>query len=338
MRDVRSGILCGGSILIDVNTVVDRYPPQEHVAIIEEEELDSGGPAFNMAVNLSRLGAPFPVDLVGLLGDDAHGRLALEICRRAGIGTRGVAVRVGLATSYTRVMIVRGDGRRTFFHRKGANAVLSATQFDFAGAAAKIFHLGAPGVHDELDRPTEGGNGFSEVLARAKKAGLETNLELVSVAPERIRALARPCLPHLDFIVINEVEASALTGVPVGGPGPDWPAAGAAARALLALGVSRLAVIHFPEGAVAAERGGRDYRQGSVRVPPGDIKSTNGAGDAFASGVLFGLHEGHPVQQCLKAGACVAAVSLASHGPSGAIRPLAECLAYGERAGYRPAR
>jgi sugar/nucleoside kinase (ribokinase family) len=338
MTTMRNGIICGGTILIDVNKIIDRYPPQDHLALIEAETRDSGGPGFNMAVDLARLGAPFPLELVGVIGADAHGELVLSICRGEGIGTAAIAVLPDVATSYTDVMIVKDGGRRTFFHHKGANALLSPDRFDFARTPAKILHLGAPGLHDTLDRPAGGGNGFADVLARARAAGLRTNMELVSLAPERIRELARPCLPHLDYIIVNEIEAAALTGIDLAADGPaDWTRAEAAAAALLALGVSELAVIHFPAGCVAAGNGGRTWRQGSVRVPPADVKSTNGAGDAFASGVLLGLHEGWPVERCLRLGVCVAAVSLGSYSPSAAIRPARECLAYGERLGFRPA-
>jgi sugar/nucleoside kinase (ribokinase family) len=102
---LRNGIICGGSLCIDVNKVIDRLPPPEHVATIVSETPDSGGPGFNMAVNLARLGADFPLDLVAAVGDDDHGRLAQEICARHGIGTSGLAVLPGQRTSYTDVMI-----------------------------------------------------------------------------------------------------------------------------------------------------------------------------------------------------------------------------------------
>ena len=43
-----------------------------------------------------------------------------------------------------------------------------------------------------------------------------------------------------------------------------------------------------------------------------------------------------PVERCLEAGVCVAAVSLGAHSCSGAIRPIGECLAYGRTHGFRP--
>ena len=288
-----------------------------------------------MAVNLARLGAGFPLDLVAVIGDDDHGRLAQEICERHGIGTSGLAVLPGQRTSYTDVMIEQATGRRTFFYLPGANAQLAPGHFDLTGTRAKIFHFGAPGVHERMDQATAHGNGFSEVLADAKELGLRTNMELVCVAAERIRDLTLPCLPYLDSIVINELEAAAVTGIDVmDGKTADPARVEAAGRALLKLGVRDLVVIHFPAGGVAVSRSGQTWRQASARVAPDAIKSTNGAGDAFASGVLLGLHEGWPVERCLRLAVCVAAVSLMSYSTSGGILPVDECLAYGERAGF----
>lgn len=333
---MRKGVLCGGCMIVDVNKTVDRYPAEEELALIEGESAGTGGPGLNLAVDLSRLGAPFPVGIVGLVGDDPHGAVVREVCRKGGIDTAGLAAVPGVGTSYTDVFIVKDNGRRTFFHYPGANAHLTPAHFDLARTEARILHLGSPGLHQAMDRPSAGGNGWAEVLARAREAGLRTNMELVTVVPERQRALVKPCLPLLDSMVINEVEAAAVAEIDthVGGR-PDFGRTEAAALRILELGVSELVVVHFPEGCVAAARGRRTWRHGSVRVPPADVKSANGAGDAFASGVILGLHEGWPVERCLEAGVCVAAVSLGAYSTSGAIRPIGECLAYGREHGFR---
>ena len=133
------------------------------------------------------------------------------------------------------------------------------------------------------------------LLERAQRAGIRTNLELVSLEPTRMAEVAGPCLPHLDTIVINDLEAAALTGSPLEVSGADdpvpWPELERVARGLLGLGVARLAVVHFPAGCVAAAPDGRVWRQGSVRVPADVVRSATGAGDAFAAGVVHGLHE-----------------------------------------------
>jgi sugar/nucleoside kinase (ribokinase family) len=186
-----------------------------------------------------------------------------------------------------------------------------------------------------MDQVTSDGSGFVQVLRKAREAGLRTNMELVSLAPERLREQAVPCLPHLDSIIINEVEAAALTGIdPASGGEVDWFRVEQAASALLRLGVAQIAVIHFPQGCVAATSDGQVWRQASVRVPQVDVKSTNGAGDALAAGVMFGLHEDWPVQECLKLGVCAAATSLRSFSTSRGIPSAAECLAYGEQHGF----
>ena len=185
-----------------------------------------------------------------------------------------------------------------------------------------------------------GGNGWSALLQRAQAAGLHTNMEMVSLAPDRTTQVARPCLPHLDSVVINELEAGALTGIDAPAPtadGPvDWPALEAMALGLIDHGVSALAVVHVPAGCVAAAPGGRTWRQGSVQLPREQVRSTIGAGDAFAAGVILGLHEGWPVERCLRLAVASAAASVRSPHTSASIQPADICLAEADRVGYRP--
>jgi sugar/nucleoside kinase (ribokinase family) len=209
--------------------------------------------------------------------------------------------------------------------------------------AARILHVGAPGIHPMMDRGRpDGGNGWSALLQRAQAAGLRTNLELVSLRPDRTADVALPCLPHLDSIVINELEAGALTGIDAPAPaadGPvDWPALEAMALDLVERGVSELAVVHFPAGCVAAAPGGRTWRQGSVRLRREQVRSATGAGDAFAAGVILGLHEGWPVERCLQLAVASAAACVRSPGTSDGIKRAADCLADADQAGYRPDR
>ena len=122
-----------------------------------------------------------------------------------------------------------------------------------------------------------------------------------------------------------------------GADGPvDWPALEAMAQGLIERGVSTLAVVHFPAGCVAADPSGRTWRQGSVRVPRAHVRSTTGAGDAFAAGVILGLHEAGR-----RSAACGSARPPPRRACAARTRPTASgsadaCLAEAERAGYRP--
>jgi hypothetical protein len=76
-----------------------------------------------------------------------------------------------------------------------------------------MLHLGLPGIHKRMDGPWgDDANGWITVLRKAHAAGLETNLELCSIPVERLRGLARPCLPHLDLLIVNDFEIGAITG------------------------------------------------------------------------------------------------------------------------------
>ncbi len=327
-----TGILCAGTILVDAGKVIDAYPALDHFATIEHVSLSTGGPGLNMAVDLRMLGAAFPIAMIGAIGDDEHGAfLAGRVRHRLG-HRYAVAVRTlaGAVTSFTDAMVERAGGRRTMFHHSGANARFDASAADLESSGARMLHAGAPGIHPIMDRPRPGGgNGWSALLQRAQAAGMHTNLEMVSLAPDRTAQVARPCLPCLDSIVINELEAGALTGIEASAPtadGPvDWTALEAMALGLIEQGVSVLAVVHFPAGCVAAAPGGRTWRQGSVRLPPRPgTQRPRAAGDAFAAGVILGLHEGWPAERCLRLAVASAAACVRSPTTSAGIKYAAE--------------
>ena len=179
-------------------------------------------------------------------------------------------------------------------------------------------------------------SGWVTVLKRARAAGLRTNMELVSVPAGRLAALARPCLPLLDWLVVNDHEIGALAGeTTVREATTDVAACARAVQAVLAMGPLELVVAHFPTGAVAAARGGATVRLPALRVPPEEIVAANGAGDAFAAGTMYGVHQGWTVEECLALGRATAAASLRALSTTLAVVTWQECLALGRRWGER---
>jgi sugar/nucleoside kinase (ribokinase family) len=84
-------------------------------------------------------------------------------------------------------------------------------------------------------------------------------------------------------------------------------------------------------------RAGTVTRQTSVNVPQSAIKGSNGAGDAFAAGMLFGIHEGWPLAECLRLAGATAAASLRSVTTNGAVENWRACLQLAETWGWREA-
>jgi sugar/nucleoside kinase (ribokinase family) len=98
-----------------------------------------------------------------------------------------------------------------------------------------------------------------------------------------------------------------------------------------------LVAIHFPEGAFLRTRKGEDILQPSINLPAKHIAGTAGAGDAFAAGLLLGLHENWDLRRCLITGVSVAAASLSHPTCSGGVKSLAAALQLARKFGHRPA-
>jgi sugar/nucleoside kinase (ribokinase family) len=334
---LRSGILAGGNWILDRTKIIDVYPAQDALANILAETYCNGGGPYNVLIDLARLQAPFPLAAVGLVGDDEAGRYIQEDCRAHGIDKLQLRICKEAPTSYDDVMTVKSTGRRTFFFRRGANAFLDAAHFDFTQSKARIFHLGYLLLLDRLDLPDPvHGTVAAAVLRRAQETGLKTSVDLVSEDSDRFAKIVRPALRFCNYCVLNEFEAERTTGIQIVREGKiDIGAAQRAAHALLAAGVRDWVVIHFPEGAIAIDAQGRELVQASVNMPQARIAGTVGAGDAFAAGVLFGLHEGIPMDVALTYGVCAAASSLTHPTSSDGVQPLPDCLKLADEFGYR---
>jgi sugar/nucleoside kinase (ribokinase family) len=330
-------VLAAGNWIIDYTKIIDVYPSQDALCNISSETHGNGGSPYNVLIDLARLEAPFPLEALGLVGDDKDGEAIRADCKRHRIDAGQLHICKEAHTSYTDVMSVKATGRRTFFHQRGANALLGPEHFDFAASRAKIFHLGYLLLLDRLDQPDpEHGTVAAGLLKQASAVGFKTSIDVVSEDSSRFPAVVRPALKYTDYAILNEFEAERTMGVQIRTEkGIDRAQLNAATGLLLEAGVREWVVIHFPEGAIAAHRDGRILFQGSVCIAQEKIVGTTGAGDAFGAGLLYGLHEGKTMEECLLNAVCVAAACLTEATCSNGIRSLAECLELGRSCGFR---
>ena len=268
-RVALNGVLCAGTVLVDVSKVIDAYPQLDRMATIELVSQSTGGPGLNLAVDLAQLGASFPIGMLGVVGDDPHGTFILAELERLKIDITGVRMVGGAATSFT-----DGDGptRRRPAHVLPPSRCERAVRRGHGGPGGvrreDPARPRAPGIHRVMDAPgPDGGNGWSALLKRAQAIGMHTNLELVDLNARPDGRGGRAWPSYLDSVVINELEAGALTGIyaPVpGADGPvDWPAFEAMAMRLIEACVSRSLPLATSRPVVwpphrAAGRGGRD--------------------------------------------------------------------------------
>ena len=309
------------------------------MANISSQVQGTGGAPFNVLVDLAKLGASFPLAGAGLVGKDALGEEILKICEAHKIDTRSIKVSSKASTSYTDVMTESGHGRRTFFHNRGANALWAGDDLDFRKLKCRIFHLGYLLLLDALDGPDKTyGTKAARLLAKAQAAGVKTSVDVVSEDSDRFAKVVTPALKHVDYCILNEIEAGKTTGFKIRQTDGslDTVALRHAAGALLQHGVKELVVIHFPEGGFARTRKGEDFWQPSLKLPPKYIAGTAGAGDAFCAGVLYGLHEDWDLGKCLLTGVAAAASSLSHPACTDGMKPLAASLALVKKYGLRP--
>ncbi|SPE53848.1 PfkB domain protein [Verrucomicrobia bacterium] len=335
----RRGLLAGGNWIIDQVKIIDVYPPPEQLANIRAQSEGTGGAPYNVLVDLARSSAPFPLEGAGLVGQDALGERILQTCRQHNIDVSFLGTTTKAPTSFTDVMTEQSSGRRTFFHARGANALWRGADLQFSKTRARIFHLGYLLLLDALDEPdSQFGTRAAHLLADAQAAGLKTSVDVVSEESDRFARIVSPALKHVDYCILNEIEAGKTTGFKIRHPegGLDTAALRHAAGALLQHGVRDLVVIHFAEGAFARTRKGEDVWQSSLKLPADYIAGTVGAGDAFCAGVLMGLHEGWDLPRCLLTGVCIAAASLSQATCTSGVKALPASLALARKFGFGP--
>ena len=335
--NTRRGIIAGGNWIVDHVKTIDSWPLQDTLANILGEVRGNGGSPYNVLKNLAKLGADFPLEAVGLVGDDENGRYILEDCSMHGINCAQLRTTREAPTSYTDVMTVQTGGRRTFFNQRGANAHLEPAHFDFRSTRASHCHISYALLLDRLDFPGPGGlPRIAEVLRTARKFGMSTSLDCVSEHSDRFDSVVLPTLPEVDVLFVNDFETEKLAHRPLRKRDALIPQeVETAGRILLGQGVRKAVVIHFPEGACACVNECAPIWQASVQLPSEKIAGAAGAGDAFAAGVLLALLNEEPWERALNLGVCAAAVSMLDPTCSGSIKPAAACLEMGRRYSFR---
>ncbi|MEO1196355.1 MAG: carbohydrate kinase family protein [Pseudomonadota bacterium] len=315
----RSGIICAGNWIVDLVHGVESWPDESDLVRITAQTRGVGGGAANVIAALARLQTGLPLWPMGAVGDDEYAAFIRTEC--AGLGLPDtLAAKPGVPTAHTHVMSVAGRSR-TFFYQGGANDVLGAADFPagtFRDTPARMFYLGYLTLMAEMDRLTPDGTQAAKVLARARAAGLITAVDLVSGQTSDFAAIVAAAAPHIDYLILNEVEAARATGA------SDSADLGQMAADLLALGVTGAVVVHSAEQAVWC---GADGTNAEAHVTPlrrDQIVSHLGAGDAFCAGLLYAIHEGWPPARALGLARAVARESLRGMTATEAIPKLGQ--------------
>jgi ribokinase len=152
------------------------------------------------------------------------------------------------------------------------------------------------------------------------KRGRELNKTVILNPAPASGPLPAEWYAWIDYLIPNESEATALTGLPV----DSVATADAAATALLASGVSKVIVTLGEQGALSASQAG------SAHFPAPKVKpvDTTAAGDTFVGGFAAALAEGKSEPDAIRFGQIAAALSVTRSGAQPSIPTFNEVQGY----------
>ena len=292
-----------GSLNMDVVVRVPQAPAAGETLHGRSIDHLPGGKGGNQAVGCARQGGA--VRMLGCVGADAHGTALRDALARDGIDTCGVHVEAATPTGVALVM-VEDSGQNRIVVIPGANA---AVQVDPAALRTQLG--GAAFLVLQFETPLEQVGLAMDVAAQA---GCKVLLN-----PSPMQALPEAFWPRIDTLVVNELEAQMLSGLPVTGIAD----ATVAARALLSRGPVRVVVTLGGEGAVAADADGCRHHP-ALRVKAVD---TTAAGDTFLGALAVSLARGEPFDAAVQLGIRAAALCIGRPGAQPSIPSRDEVLA-----------
>jgi ribokinase len=272
MMNHKPKVIALGNINADFQVRAENWPGFGEELFGRHLLLAGGGKAGNAACIAQRLGAA--TLLVGRVGADRLAEQALAQLRKEGVDLRFTRT-AAAANTGTAFIATRNDGGRAILIVSGANERWS--DLDAADAVSAVARLPAGSVLvANLGVP-----GF--VVERAARAARMRGFSVV-LDPAPPQTLPDAFYNKVDFIMPNQREAGALTGVRI----EREENAIEAAQALLGRGVKTALVRLANGGCIFATR------EELVSLPPVDVEiiDKTGGGDAFAGALAVALLEG----------------------------------------------
>ena len=297
-----------GSLNIDISVTVPRLPEPGATVLGSAARFTPGGKGANQAVAAARLGAA--VRMAGCVGDDDFGRQLLAALRGEGVDAGAVRTVTGTPTGLAMIS-VDPAGENMITVASGANHQVGDQQVAAATGHGDILVICAeipvPAIKAALTK-----------AAPTKAASTRAPRCILNLAPAPPDAAAIVAA-GVDWLVVNETEAAAGLGRPVGG----LAEAGQAAAALITAGARHAVVTAGAHGAALA---GPDAT-GTISAFRVDAVDTVGAGDTFVGALAVALAAGIPAAAAVRAASAAGATAATRPGAQAGMPRPADILA-----------
>lgn len=267
----------GSMQLVDIDKSGKIREACEHL----QSSFASGGSAANTIYGLAKLG--IDTSFIGKIGNDDYGNIFKEDLVRSQINP---ILLMSETHSGRAVALISPDRERTFATHLGAAVELIAEDL-----RADYFR-----GHDYMH--IEGYLVYNNALLEkavilAKEQGLLISLDMASynVVEDNLDFLKYIVNDYVDIVFANEEEARAYTG-----HDPEQALEQFAAQC-------DIAVVKTGKNGSMIKNG---FRKFDIEAIQANVIDTNGAGDIFAAGFLYGLSRGWSLDRCGKAGSILA--------------------------------
>ena len=294
MRRDRNKIVVFGALNMDLIVETPRPAGPGETAEGTRFYTAPGGKGGNQAVAASRLAEGVDqVLMVGRIGNDVFGRELRSYLEKQRVNTKYVQTDIGQSSGIAAIF-VEPSGENYVNPVYGANARCDDWQSGDAKEAMKRASVLL--VQQEIPlAPT------MDAMEAAREMGVTVILD-----PAPARDLPVGFLGNVDILTPNQLEAEALAGGPVSGPGE---AASAASR-IRDLGIPVVIVTLGDQGAYVDS----DEYSGHVPAFEAPVVASVAAGDAFNGALGLALCEGMPLREAVTYSSAAAAVSVSRPG------------------------
>lgn len=266
-------VIVVGSINMDLVASVDRFPRAGETILGRTFAQHPGGKGANQAVAAARAGAS--TQIVAALGEDEHGRQMREFLVASGVGCANVRSRATTPTGTALITVCAGENSIVVV--PGANATLRAGDLsDVAIAPGEVLVA-------QLEIPIAT---VAAAMQRGQRLGAVT---VLNAAP--MLDAAKVLLRHAHVLIVNEIELTALSGMPIDAHTAPHQIA-QAADSLRERGLPTIIATLGARGAIVVG-------ESAWFEIPGrhvEVVDTTGAGDCFIGAFAAALADGRSLR------------------------------------------
>lgn len=286
---VNIGLKKGGMHLIDEKEAAKILKKIKNRAV----NITPGGSTANVLAGISSLGGK--TVLLGKLGQDDYGSKYLKATEKA--GTKAKLVQDENKQTGHAVTFITPDGERTFAVHLGAAVHFNEDDIDTKSITeSQVLHIEGFKVED-----SKSNNVIIKAIKIAKESQVKVSLDLSDseLVKRNYDYLKKFIHDHVDIVFANETEAKSFTNK------EELDALHELSK------ICDLAVVKLGEKGSLIKQNGQVYNVLANKIK---LKNTNGAGDMYAAGILYGLTHDMPIERAGKMASYLASLVVSKEG------------------------